>query len=616
MRYSNSPDSAYTRSSWIFIGLLLLFSFLLAACDSDAGDSSSTDGDTDGNGPPIGCTHGSVICIGHWISFCDDGTWVQLTNCQEQGKGCSRGECTLMGDEDPKPTDGDKTDGDIIDGDVDEEQVIEWDPADDPDVDPDGDPDNDEDEEEAYPCDCGPIVDDCCDGCYTISGACQPSDPHATVGLCQGMDCLIVECEGGWTASLEECIPDLADGDEDLDPEPDPDIEPDLDPEPEQEPEPEIEADEQEQEIPLSGSNCVWPPVYTRVVQFLEIGDFSKVVWAPDGSYALLIGGYDSLYRYDPDAETALSAVAEGGTEYWEDIEFSADGSFALIGGGSTGSSPVPKLYVYTEAGGLSAISDITGTASGKMVGTSIIRDIAIREGTEQFTLLSDNNGSNMIAYINQIAPNFEVDGTHQWEYSGGVNISQGARSIDWGTYFNLPIAIGCSNYINLITYYPSLPPADRLSVESTSTGNLKKVIFAPDGQVAWLFGWSGNLAVAWNGVLQDSYSDMHHFGSWSMSDFTHSPDGHWKFFVGKNGNAWMSDSPWWPIDDAKFYDSDIAGWDAAPWQGTSSDYLNSIAWRPGTCEGLIVGDAPSGKGEKISLGLIAKFEMLDASAN
>lgn len=39
-------------------------------------------------------------------------------------------------------------------------------------------------------------------------------------------------------------------------------------------------------------------------------------------------------------------------------------------------------------------------------------------------------------------------------------------------------------------------------------------------------------------------------------------------------------------------------------WGRFAREYLNDIAWRPGTCEGLLVGDATS------NMGLIVRFEL------
>ena len=66
----------------------------------------------------------------------------------------------------------------------------------------------------------------------------------------------------------------------------------------------------------------------------------------------------------------------------------------------------------------------------------------------------------------------------------------------------------------------------------------------------------------------------------------------------------WLSDSDWRPIERSKFYDVSIPAFEDPPWSGDSNTYLNEASWRPGTCEGLIVGGSTS------NMGLLARFSL------
>ena len=112
------------------------------------------------------------------------------------------------------------------------------------------------------------------------------------------------------------------------------------------------------------------------------------------------------------------------------------------------------------------------------------------------------------------------------------------------------------------------------------------------------MLNWSGNGKVyTWEGVLRNDDPNSYGFGGWYRYWFDISPDGHWKVFVGSNGTVYFSDSPWRPIDDSRFHVAHVPGWDQPPFNGDHNDYLTGVAWRPGTCEGLVVGDATDAAG-------------------
>ena len=350
-------------------------------------------------------------------------------------------------------------------------------------------------------------------------------------------------------------------------------------------------------------TNCILPPLYTRIIHTEGGVDFRSVKFAPDGSYALVLGYPAYLYKYDV-ASGSLSLVASA-SETWNTLEFSADGSFALLGGQT--SAPSPVLYKYTEALGLEPVADIVGIGSGKLIDPGRISDFVQEPGTDRFTVLSDNGASGVgqITYINDIEPDWG-SGVHTWRYHGALNTSQGSSSIDWGTNLGQPVALAVSRYLELIWYEPLLSSGNvHAEVGPPNHGNLKKVIFNPlDRSQGWVLQWSGQGKVyAWENGLRNGAGEDFGFSGWSMWDFSISYDGLWKIFVGRNGNIWFSDSPFRPVDSARFYNHPIPSFDQPPWSGSSNDYLSEAAFLPGACQGLIVGDAIGG------MGLILWFE-------
>ncbi len=354
----------------------------------------------------------------------------------------------------------------------------------------------------------------------------------------------------------------------------------------------------------LVGADCMFPAEYTRIVHGEGNIDFRRVEFAPDGSYALILSAYSSdLYVYDPVAET-LSLEASGGAEYWQTMAFHPSG-YALIGGndgGGTGAAPV--LYKYDTINGMVPVIDITGVGADKLINVSSIEDIALRPGTEEFALLTDNNATwpTQNSFLHRFEPNWST-GVHTWNYEGGVSTSQGAASIDWGTNFGEQVILGNSFFTEQLYWAPTLGTPNLVDL-SPSVGNLSKTVFNPaDRSVAWIHNSSSNKIYVWNGAHQEDWNwDL---GNWAgLNDFATTADGHWRIFVGRNGTIRLSDSDWYPIDMTKVYDNFVPGWGGSPYFGGSSDYLMGVAWQPGTCGGLIVGDATS------SMGMVIKFEM------
>ena len=154
------------------------------------------------------------------------------------------------------------------------------------------------------------------------------------------------------------------------------------------------------------------------------------------------------------------------------------------------------------------------------------------------------------------------------------------------------------SHYTELVYFDPALA-VDPFELQShPNTGNLKKVIFDPTNDaVAWVLNWSANNVYTWEGSLRTAPQNSYAMSGYTLWNFDVSSDGTWKIFVGRDANIWLSDSTWRPIQANRFYSEPIPGWTQPPWSGTNNDYLWDVAFKPGACEGIAVGDATSNQG-------------------
>jgi len=349
---------------------------------------------------------------------------------------------------------------------------------------------------------------------------------------------------------------------------------------------------------------CQFAPQYERLVHTAGAADLGSVAWSPDGTYALITPVAEGeLLRYDAGA-TDLVVVDSRASQRWTELAFAEDGSYALIGGATNASPPQPVLYVYTPTAGLTPLADIVGVGTGKLPSPARIGGLAQRPGTNTWAILSDDAGtSNQIAYLNLFEPDWTT-GVHGWRFGGAApGTSQGTASIAWGKRLGQPVAIGVTNYVDLLVW-------DHLTSSLVHTqppgyGNLRKVAFRKDGQVAWLLNTSANALYTWDGALHNDFNWRLQPNGYTAVDFAASEDEHWRTFVGRNGQVWWTDAAWSAtVDMSHVYATPIPGWTGSPYFGGSNDYLNGVAWRPGTCEGLIVGDAVGGQG------LVVRFSL------
>ena len=360
-------------------------------------------------------------------------------------------------------------------------------------------------------------------------------------------------------------------------------------------------------EPPLVGADCQLPLTFSRVLHGIGNVDLAKVRWAPDGSYALLLSKTAKLYHYDPEAGT-VELVDSRPIQRWFVIEFHPDGHYALIGGNQGSTTISPVLYRYSPSDGLQQITDVTGAAQGRLPDLSQIKDIAHRPGTDSFGILSDDaqgTGPGW-AYINLFEP--DADSEEAWSYEGAVAIKREASGLAWGTSFGRQVALATSNDTQVITYDPEIPGAAVTVQDYPQFGYLHMPRFDPTGTVAWVTNVSSNHVYTWDGTLKrgTGFDMVLSPNGLKIRDWSVTGDGHWKIFVGRNGYTWLSDSAWYPKVSSQFYTNRIPDWEGGLWQGTANDEFRSVSFRPGTCEGLFVGDATAD-----NKALIGRFELI-----
>jgi hypothetical protein len=353
---------------------------------------------------------------------------------------------------------------------------------------------------------------------------------------------------------------------------------------------------------PFDYARCGRSAVVERVIHSAGAADFRRVVYAPDGSYALVLQEWDDVWRFDPEDES-LTRVAEltGATLY--ELAFDRTGAYALIGG-STASSTAPelRLWRYTPERGVERIVPPAFQSGGPP--TSARRVTAFDQRADgTWAVLSDSYGTTQtpgnLLYLNELVIDDVSDGA--WTYRAGVNSGATASwapdTVGWAKNLGQDVVLtstaqGTTHVWDAVNGWKTYSHPGK--------GNLGEVMVDPVGrEVAWVLNGFTAKVYTWEGtVLRDGPGESYSMaptgiGIWRMG---RSPDGAWKVFVGSAGKLWFTDSAWRPLDSARFYNATIPNFSQPPWSGSSGDGLADVAWRPGTCEGLVVGSEAQGQ--------------------
>jgi hypothetical protein len=331
--------------------------------------------------------------------------------------------------------------------------------------------------------------------------------------------------------------------------------------------------------------DCAPPLVWDRAPWALGAVRLDAVAWRSDGDLAWLLGE-DRVFSYDPATQT-IAEVADAGGDAWTAI--AADGDRLWIGG-SSGSSPLLRPL---DASGLGDAVPAAGVGSGRLPSGTTVRSIARSPWDGRLALLADDGqGSTARSWGSIYDP-----ATDAWVSTGSGLTPQGAASITWGRPTGTPLLLAVGRETTLLTW----AGVSFETTETPGTGNLRRALFDPSGATAWVMSWSGQgAAYRWSGSLETR--GALHFDGWDLEDWA--TDGASGLFVGRAGQAWWVPAAFGAPGQQDAVDVSVTGWTSSPWSASTNHALRSLAWRPGSCEGIAVGDAAGGSA------IVARFTL------
>lgn len=304
------------------------------------------------------------------------------------------------------------------------------------------------------------------------------------------------------------------------------------------------------------------------------------VAWHPSGSYALVLGEADNVYKYDA-ATQSLSAVASAGsTVAWRDVRFAPDGSTAVLLGNDT-STPQGEIFLFDDAS-----QTLTQMSSETFAGGSYQAISWSADGTQARLLGSKPNGGTYLAYLWLFDP---VAGRSDLE---ATSTAAGCEDLGWATDgFDLPVvSVTCG--LNGVSLFYLDPGGNFVNDPGMgSAGNVSRIAARPQGDYALLIGWSGARVYSFQqGGWDTSFSDPTLPGIFTARFST---DGARALILGGYGGAGVGQVYEYRdhlLTQSDLTDVSIPGFSGPPYNAVSSVRLNDVAWRPGCEGGLIVG--------------------------
>jgi Cys-rich repeat protein len=271
-----------------------------------------------------------------------------------------------------------------------------------------------------------------------------------------------------------------------------------------------------------------------------------RLAFAPDGGEALIVGHFVSgqvdegrVYRWDHSAETLepLADCAEPGVPLWA-VDFTADGALALVVG----------WYQINNAGGalLAYHYDPESRSLATAAATNAWgpTDASWRPDAEEALITIGTNDAEVLAYRPAAAdPNKLLETDYRWTGSN-------ARAVEHHPQLGFGVVV--DGHQNALQWDWGWSKVDL-------NASLVGVAFNSDGSRALLV---GRTRPAGGGLVGTVVEYRGVQGAFTAADFS---------------------------------DVSIPGFGAAPWGADSSTYLNAVAFRPGRCEGLLVGQQGAG---------------------
>jgi len=348
----------------------------------------------------------------------------------------------------------------------------------------------------------------------------------------------------------------------------------------------------------------------------LAPGEAIRVLFHPDGTYALILERYNLVHVYDWATRTASRVDLEpagAANVYFHDLAFDPSGDFAyLVGADVESGAETGVIYrmddAMVRAGAPErAFTRLTETRSGERF-AAIEYPLAPRTGPP--LVLSTTVSSPYIARLRELDPATDT-------FMGLVtadNTSAGCMDVafannefgGWGAVLVCGVNGGDAPYYTEI----GAGPFTWRSGPSATLGNTYRAASHPSGAYALGIGASGwgNIhrfeAGAWRpGSTSPSWTRLRLFG------VAFQQEGQRALVFGQAGGTPLS-APvleyrhdLWTMSDVT--DVSIPNFDMAPYLGDSSTNLNDAAFRPGCDGGLIVGGKSDFRGTR---GLIIEF--------
>lgn len=301
------------------------------------------------------------------------------------------------------------------------------------------------------------------------------------------------------------------------------------------------------------------------------------VAWHPSGSYALILNSSNTVWRYDPVAQTVMQVAAAGSSVYWRFLSFTPDGARAiLLGNTGSGTTRRAKLFEWNHA---------TSTLTDRMQDFTNGTYESLRwnsDGTRGALLAS---GANAI-YVWFIAP----DGTRSAApIATGIVMSTGCSDVTWARdgFGDPALTIVCG--LNTArAFFATMIDSGSVNwaspVSSGLTGNMYRIVSRPQGDVAFTLGSTSKLYRVRGNAWEAGFSSPELRGTFSLAWST---DGRRMLAFGGFGNVYEYRYDLYSASEILAVSIPLG---SAPWTQPSGASINDIAWRPGCDEGVAVG--------------------------
>ncbi|MBW1807793.1 MAG: hypothetical protein JRJ87_06320 [Deltaproteobacteria bacterium] len=318
---------------------------------------------------------------------------------------------------------------------------------------------------------------------------------------------------------------------------------------------------------------------YEALGQMFTIGHLVDVAWHPDGEYALTIESGGKILKILA-ADWSVSQLTELTNFRPDHMDFNPDGSGALIVGWyASGNTEEGRVYRYDhETGSVDLLADCSKPGIS-------LRGVDFTPDAAKAVIIGYNSTAHIV-YA------YDYDPETRTVTTGAAANFSGPCDVSWrpdGLEALIPI---CENAADVVAYRPPAPWENRLLSTNPSASNVSAADHHPLEGYGVIVDWSDN-ALKWDGFV---WTKAELPGGSSMAGIAFNADGSRALIVGRcYGSNLVGTVNEFVADNGTFLNADfrevsIPGFDAAPWGATNNTYLNAVAFRPGLCEGLIVG--------------------------